>query len=293
MIPHSAYDVEADWTVNHVCNFRCPYCIGSFEPVEAGPSPESARRGFDATGLTWLIHITGGEPFLLKNFYRLCRLLVERHYISVNTNLSRPLGGFTELPPSRVSFIHVGFHTQERLARTKSKYREVFQRVATLRTSGFQVFASQVVGPTTFGAYELDYQAALLEGLVLKPKINKEERFGRDEIRQFLALAQRADEADGGVGPGLSIDLSARAQALHFSVDDFERRTCQSGRKFVTLDPLGNATRCLSDSLGNVFDGTLTLNADDRRCNTFPYCKSFCLKYSLEGSASGAAREAP
>ena len=284
MISDQSYDIEADWTVNHVCNFRCPYCIGSFEAVRGGPTPEVARRGFDATGLTWLVHMTGGEPFLLKTLVRLCQLLTERHFISINTNLSRPLDGFERLPPDRVSFVHVGFHSRERRLRTGNRFREVFHRIGTLKVAGFTVFASQVVGPADFGAYERDFQLALMEGVVLKPKIDKGAAFGPGEVSHFLELAARADGADGNVGPGLSIDLSADAQRLHFSVTDFERRLCRSGRKFVTVDPLGNASRCLAEPLGNVFDGTLSLSAEDRRCNTFPYCRSFCLKYSIPES---------
>lgn len=285
MIPDDAYDVEADWTVNHVCNFRCPYCIGSFEPVEGGPTPQEARRGFDATGLTWLVHMTGGEPFLLKDFVHLAELLTRRHYISVNSNLSGSLAGFEHLDPARVAFIHVGFHSRERQKRTGQRFGQVFSRIAILRTAGFTVFASQVVGPADFEEYERDYEAALRENVVLKPKIHKDADFRREDVQRFLELSARADAVDGGIGPGLSIDLSAPTQALHFSVTDFERRLCRSGRKFVTMDPLGNASRCLAEPLGNVFNGTLRLNTENRRCNTFPYCKSFCLKYSVTGSA--------
>lgn len=288
MISDQAYDIEADWTVNHVCNFRCPYCIGSFEPVRGGPTPELVRRGFDATGLTWLVHMTGGEPFLLKTFVRLCHLLAERHFVSINTNLSRPLNGFEHLPPDRVSFVHVGFHSRERKLRMEDRFLDVFDRIRRLKKSGFTVFASQVVGPADFDAYERDYQLALMEGVVLKPKIDKGAAFGPGEVGRFLELAARADGADGRVGPGLSIDLSSEAQRLHFSVTDFERRLCRSGRKFVTVDPLGNASRCLAEPLGNIFDGTLSLNREDRRCNTFPYCKSFCIKYSLPDAALSA-----
>jgi MoaA/NifB/PqqE/SkfB family radical SAM enzyme len=60
------YNVEADWQLLYTCNYRCPYCfippdtLG--QPLTVYAEPEVWRRALDQTGLTWLQHITGGEP---------------------------------------------------------------------------------------------------------------------------------------------------------------------------------------------------------------------------------------
>jgi len=71
------YDVEADFSPSTACNFRCRYCsiplkIRGAEPVLYGTS-DQWQEGFDATGKTWLIHVTGGEPFAIPALWLFVR----------------------------------------------------------------------------------------------------------------------------------------------------------------------------------------------------------------------------
>src|SRR6476619_7665059 len=86
------YDVEADFVLLTTCNFRCNYC---FIPVadlsiklRVHATNEAWQEAFDATGKRWLIHLTGGEPFVYPNFVDLCARLSQRHFISINSNLA-------------------------------------------------------------------------------------------------------------------------------------------------------------------------------------------------------------
>src|ERR1039458_3493426 len=85
------FDIEADWTLNLLCNYDCDYCFcrASTEHRLVGRiSPEQYLEFFNSTGKIWLLHLTGGEPFFHPNFVGLCRTLTSRHFISVNSNLS-------------------------------------------------------------------------------------------------------------------------------------------------------------------------------------------------------------
>src|SRR6188508_2535290 len=103
------YDREADWHLLNTCNYRCSYCF--FDDAILGDklrrfaAPDEWRAAFDATGDTWLLHLTGGEPSVYPEFVSLCEALTARHFISLNSNLTRP--AFVEfsdrIDPSRVS----------------------------------------------------------------------------------------------------------------------------------------------------------------------------------------------
>ena len=114
------FDVIADWALNKVCNFSCPYCF-----VPAKEKRETAKKGhdvqeivsaFDNSGKIWLVHMSGGEPFLHPDFIGLCKGLTEKHYISVNTNLSSSLvyDFCDHIDPEKVSFVHCSLHIIER-----------------------------------------------------------------------------------------------------------------------------------------------------------------------------------
>ena len=113
------FDIEADWTLNLLCNYDCDYCFSrasTEHPLVGRMSPEQYLDFFNSTRKTWLLHLTGGEPFFHPDFVRLCRTLTSRHYISVNSNLSSPrVHGFAaDIDPSRVQYVHCGVHVEER-----------------------------------------------------------------------------------------------------------------------------------------------------------------------------------
>ena len=127
------YDLEADWTLLGTCNYRCGYCFLSPETLGAKlrtfASPENWKRAFDATGYTWLIHMTGGEPSLYPGFVDLCAGLTERHFISVNSNLTHAsIESFAKrIKPARTSFINAGLHLEERDRRMQINGRRVLE----------------------------------------------------------------------------------------------------------------------------------------------------------------------
>jgi molybdenum cofactor biosynthesis enzyme MoaA len=76
------YDIEADWHLLYTCNFRCSYCflppsvLGQRLSVFA--EPEEWARVFDGSGMTWLLHVTGGEPSVYPGFAALSEALTRK-----------------------------------------------------------------------------------------------------------------------------------------------------------------------------------------------------------------------
>jgi len=105
------YDIEADWKLIDSCNYRCAYCFDSQDLLGAKiaglPGFREWSSAFAASGKTWLLHITGGEPTLHPDFADLCAELAERHFLSLNSNLTQSaITDFAaRVDPSRVSLI--------------------------------------------------------------------------------------------------------------------------------------------------------------------------------------------
>ena len=172
------YQVEADWHLLNTCNYRCDYCFFSDDFLSAKlpsvASSEEWTRAFDGSGLTWLLHLTGGEPSLYPDFAGLCASLTRRHFVSVNSNMTNPdWKRFARLvDPSRISFINAGLHLEER--HRKRGIAAYLEHVALLQNSGFEVFCSLVGSPRALARFD---EAVELLGSIGKFPIPKVMRY--------------------------------------------------------------------------------------------------------------------
>jgi MoaA/NifB/PqqE/SkfB family radical SAM enzyme len=297
------YDIEADWYLLDTCNYRCDYCFSSADKLgrklSISAEVEQWRSAFEATGLTWLLHLTGGEPTLYPGFADLAGALTERHFISLNSNMTG-----AEVPrlaarvaPARVSFINAGMHLEER---TRKQGAATFVRnVGLLRDRGFPIFVSLVATPE---ALERAPEAvAILQplGMLPVPKLLRGTRNGKryprdyteaDRLR-FRELSRAAREAYapllGQMAERPTIDPFLDDGFL-FGTPTYTGRTCQAGRTFVSIGSDGQVYRCSrKTALGNILKGSLTLLAAPRTCDT-DFCFYFCEKYSKPASQTRA-----
>jgi len=169
------YDVEADWILLRACNFRCLYCFFS-DPtsgakVKMHGTAAQWKDGFQATGKTWLLHITGGEPTLYPRFVDLCDELTQNHYLSINSNLSHHcIKIFAQkLNPEQIHFINVGIHLEER---QKNNALNIFvENVYKLRDAKFNVLTSLVMTPHVVNNLSTIYEHLEANGLFVIPKV--------------------------------------------------------------------------------------------------------------------------
>ena len=289
------YDREADWHLLNTCNYRCTYCffddriLGS--KLKRFAHHDEWRDAFDATGDTWLLHLTGGEPSVYPGFVELCEALTTRHYISLNTNLTNAsFVPFAErIAPARVSFINAGLHLEERERR---KGQGVFLRHARLlREKGFPLLISLVATPEALARYDEVAEWVAPTGLVPIPKLVRGRHDGRmypndysaDERARFRALAARAREV---YAPVLA-RMDARPSIDMFNDDrflgrlpSFTGRACDAGDRFVSIKKNGDVYRCGPKvKLGNILHRTFAPMAGGAACDT-RYCFYFCTKYA-------------
>jgi MoaA/NifB/PqqE/SkfB family radical SAM enzyme len=288
------YQIEADWHLLNTCNYRCQYCF--FSPQVLGDklrtfaSPQEWQQAFDSTGYRWLLHMTGGEPGIYPQFVALCEALTDRHFISLNSNLShRSFETFAgRIDPKRVSFINAGFHLEER---ERHGGNDIFLRnAAFLLAREFRLLVSLIATPHTLARFEKAIDLLAPIGLVPVPKAIRGLHAGKhypaaytaedkSRFRHFAALARKSQTVLQTVLERPTVDMLHDDEFLD-GLPSFTGRSCEAGRSFVRMDPSGEAFRCgTSESLGNVLQGSFVRHAHPTPCDT-NYCPYFCLKYA-------------
>jgi len=289
------YDVEADWTLLTTCNFRCDYCFVPLPALAAkltvhGTSAQWTEA-FDATGKTWLLHITGGEPSIYPGFVDLCERLSRNHYLSINSNLSHAsMDTFAErIDPERVHFINAAVHYDERSQR--SALDPFFARVQKLRARRFSVLVSSVMTPDVVRNFPEVSAYFESRGISVIPKVMRERFHGRiypgaytaEEkflIRRYLEKArQNYAPVTLAMAEAATIDMLADDRLLD-RPKIYHGKLCGSGHNFVRIEPDGTVIRCGSGTqLGNVLDRDLALLDAPKPCDSL-YCPYFCEKYT-------------
>ena len=291
------YDLEADWQLLNTCNYRCTYCFISpaalGEKLTVHAEPGTWKRAFDRTGLTWLLHLTGGEPTIYPGFAELCQLLTMTHYVSFNSNLTNAsiIEVAKRVDPSRINFINAGLHAEERERRRG--LTKFLEHVAYLKERNFPVFISIVATPEVLS--QVDEVIAVTEpiGFTPIPKLMRGRYKSKmypgaytfKEKSTFVEFATRARESLGSMSRVLqerpTIDVFGDENYLN-GIPRFRGTMCSAGAKFVKLQPGGDIYRCepkRSNYLGNILEGSFQPKLGKSNCDS-NYCFYFCLKYA-------------
>jgi MoaA/NifB/PqqE/SkfB family radical SAM enzyme len=290
------------------CNYRCAYCFLSPESLgsklRVHAQPDEWERAFRATGLTWLLHITGGEPTIYPYFVELCARLAESHYLSLNSNLSNgSIRDFAEwVPPERVSFINAALHPEDRTRR--HGLSTFLDYLAGLRQRDFPVFVSVAATPEALAAFDSYVEMLRPVGLMPVPKVLRGRHAGRvypagyteldrARFRHFSEAARESYRwliADRAEPPSIN-PFDHEDEDVLRRRPSFVGQPCSAGHRFVSIDDNGTVHRCADDPLGNLLEGTMALRPGPTPCDT-AYCFYWCRKYTaMARSAPGATGE--
>jgi len=292
-------DLEIKWKVTYRCNFRCPYCFcrnkWDIFPDEL-KDIDTIVEGFDRLGRTCQVFFSGGEPFLFPNFIELCKRLTQRHFISINTNIShKDVKRFAEeIDPRRVRFLNCAVHLEERLR--KNILEDFIQTYNLLQNKGFIVFASYVVYPNLVKRLESDYAFFKSRGIILRTKVYRGKYlpfpilnhlllwrvkwFKKYFMRRYPGAFSPKDKAiirkcideglrdrDTSSFPDVEKEggrfLYPSLDKHHLDgVPSFKGYECQAGREVVTMDSLGEVHCCYDGKdrhMGNLFKDGIKL----------------------------------
>lgn len=300
------YDMEAAMELLTACNFRCSYC---FHPPHALNSPikiygttDQWREGFDATGKTWLLHISGGEPTLYPEFVNFCERFSQNHYLSVTSNLShKRIDNFAEkINPERVHYIHAAVHYDER--RKISSSDNFIDRVKKLRNNGFTVLVSLVMTPEVVESFPKISDFYESHGIFPIPKVMRGKYQGRkypaayspDEKSCILEYLTEAQRKYAPVLAGMTELPTANPLTDNRLLNNpgaYYGRMCGSGYNFVRIEPDGTVLRCSSRiRLGNILQKNVRFLRFPLPCYS-SYCPYYCEKYTSSQFMSGKGFE--
>lgn len=320
MTTRKTYDIEADWIMMSGCNYRCQYCFWPADDLGARPALPAEKDAlvdfFDGTGLTWQLHMTGGEPFLYRDYTELVQALTRKHTVSVNSNLSseRVVHFAETVDPARVPFMNCGFHVTQREMR--GRVDDFVRRVKVLRSAGFNVFVTYVMYPPLFERLPQDFAALADAGVPLIPKAFRgtwegkgyPEAYTEEERKLFLDLSTQArrayDDVWSAMGEAPTIDPFLDRDLIENGVPDFRGKLCRAGRDFARIREDGTIQSCgPHDVIGSLVDGTFQRREGPSPCREVE-CPYFCYKYlvnpadavhgpAAERAAALAAASAP
>lgn len=289
------YEVEADWNLLTTCNFRCSYCFFPHADLGAKISVYGTsaqwKEGFDSTGKTWLLHMTGGEPTIYPGFVDLCAQLSDKHYLSINSNLSHSsIEAFAEdINPERVHFINASVHWKER--REWASHDAFIKRVHKLRKYRFNVLVSLVMTPEIVSTFDEVSRHFESQGLFVIPKIirgnyngkNYPAAYSANQKHSILEYLIRARKKYVGVidrmGEPATINMFGDSLFIN-GFSNYRGKVCGSGYNFVMIRPDGSVIRCASEeNLGNILLKNIKFLHSPKPCNTSG-CPYFCEKYT-------------
>jgi len=257
----------ASWVPTRACNFSCKYChsLGKHTSHQ-NISAQSLCKALGEHGKRWLVHISGGEPFLYPGFIEICRELTKEFRIKLNSNLSlnTQVHEFSRaINPAKVELINASLHIEER--ERLGNLDDFIENILLLRRQGFKVKVKFVLYPTLIERFQEDCKYFNSRGIEIFPKPFKGEYQGKsypraypDDIKNYF-LNKVPDSA--------------------FYPFCLKGANCLSGKSFIRINSDGVITRCLDDSivLGDVYDGF-------KLSDTATPCRSYrcsCFGYDL------------
>jgi MoaA/NifB/PqqE/SkfB family radical SAM enzyme len=284
------YDILADWTLNTYCNLSCPYCFLSKrsrkDVKKIGHS--NIRRVidfFNDSKLTWLIHMSGGEPFIYPKFVELCQGLTEKHYISINTNLTLTVVNdfIKKINPNRVAFINCSLHYDERKQRHSVDF--FTRQFKGLKEAGFNCFITQVFYSPTITRFKSLFDDFKIKGLTIRPKVFRgyynskhyPESYTEVEKKLFMTYSSLAHKLEPASDTHIDPILDQKFIDGELS---FKGIPCNAGKKSVYIKFNGDIVRCHASNkpLGNIFRGCFRLNDSAEVC---PFTICPCPYYGL------------
>lgn len=216
--------LSGTFELSPVCNFSCRMCYVRKTAKEVADSPrpiltkdrwlEIARQAREQ-GMLYLL-LTGGEPFLYKDFRQLYEQLIRMGFlVSINTNGSlideSAVEWLKELPPARINITLYGAsdETYEALCGVKGVFVRVDRAIRLLMDAGITVKLNGSLTPQNVGDLEKCIRYAEKRGLIYETNtymfppvrrdmtmVGQNDRFTPKEAAYYDCLAFRLQSGE-------------------------------------------------------------------------------------------------
>lgn len=275
MIPTESYRQRITWIINQQCNFHCEYCTQWHNNAEVLKPIDINRlyQGISSLKGDWQFHITGGEPFLEKNFINICQEITQKHFLSLATNLStKNVFDFADnINPAKCVFILAAVHIAEREKKVNG-LQEYIDKIIYLQKKGFDIIAYYVLYPALFDRVAADVEYLKKHG-VKKVWIKVFTGWFDGKFYPSAYDIEQKQFIDNLEADHLEYEILNKAHAYH-------GKLCLTGQRWFLMDRKGNLRRCHSAlrNYGNFFEKSICTDNQPRPCP-----KNTCFACPYEG----------
>ncbi|MDD4215451.1 MAG: radical SAM protein [Bacteroidales bacterium] len=224
------------WIINECCNFQCNYCSlwhNDHKQISNPVDLVKLAEAMDYLGKDWFFCITGGEPFLEKNFVDICREITKKHYIGLITNLSTPnVYDFADtIDPEKCTSVITSVHITER-EKKDNGLKQYIDKMLYMQKRGFNISADYVAYPLLCQRMVNDFEYLRSNGI---QKINFKLFFGRfdgkdypDAYTQDIRELIQKNDSD-----------CFENEILAQKSTGFYRKLCHAGNRFFLMNRKG------------------------------------------------------
>ncbi len=307
--------------VTNRCNFRCDFCF-YFDEIEKGQKPDELtadeiRRIAPTIGPLLQLSLTGGEPFLRKDFAEITSILLDHTHavrvtIPTNGSLTDRIVKYLEeiLPAYPDTFIRISFsiegigdeHDELRsMEGSYAKIQESYAAVSPLRDrfDNFSVECNSVFSARSEESListirhlsdEFDFDnisVTYARGNIKDPELQKISQQRYREINAFIDGLEK-NKKKGVVFPVVrAVAEITRDILMRTEFDDEFVIPCLAGRKLLVIGETGEVLPCeiLGKTMGNLRDygyNLPALLADPKNNELLKWIKDSKCKCSFE-----------
>lgn len=273
------YKVHWNWEPTFACNYKCSYCTVRVEHEGEKTNYLSVQawkdiweKLFDDYGSSH-IRFSGGEPFVYPNFMDLLNMLLSKHTIDVTTNLSFDAQELIDkVAPEEIS-ISASFHPDH------VSFEDYLQKVRFLNKNRFPTDIAYVAYPPHLCNLERYRKLCADSGVMLKIIPFNGELNGKKYPRDYSPEeTQLLQENINNTENQFQKELNKQWYSQNLNQQKESGKLCRMGQLYAKINPTGKVTRCCvhqSQSLGNIFDGTVRLLDDAQPCDATCNCPCF------------------
>ncbi len=271
---------KISWYISDKCNFDCFYCGDGHMGLQSRNAIDMAKlsESLDRLGKDWVFYITGGEPFLEKNYVEICEEITKKHFLSFSSNLTtQNVYDFADrINPGRCLFINASIHPTEREKKDKN-FKLFIEKILYLQKKGFNIVAVYVSHPTLFERIKSDFETLRANGV---EKAN---------VKLFRGWYNGKPYPESLNAKQMEFLETMEADYPEFEImhepPRFHGNLCIAGQKSFAMDRNGKLVRCSSalKKYGNFFDGTMKTDTKPRPCPKSKYaCPHECVEFNLD-----------
>ena len=266
--------IVVDWILTEKCNLNCYYCLQHKDTRKAECVPVDYSF-IKKVKVPMLFHLTGGEPFLVPNLMELINeLQLTGHYVSMNTNLTRPTQQFSKcVNKEHILFVNASYHYVYR----KDYIAPFVRNYMHLRDSGIFTYATIVMIPQLFDELLSVANKLLTQDVFVLPKLMRGFENGKQypqdyDSFQLASMSSLLTKSKSKLNP-VEETLFKQACTYNISIDDWQTgiptngTRCFDGLRFIRITETGDVVVCNGISKGNVYCEDFQFQFDDQKKN--------------------------